>query len=180
MEDGNRTRPGKIIDLETTAKWSVRQMIDQVYDWKRLWYPRGTNIDLSPQGYFYYPDSMLASIFGSVVVPFESIADTPCLVLLGEPGIGKSYAMQSERSAVDSRVEESGGKTFWLDLHSYGSEDRLVRDLFGNQTFTNWLEGTYKLRLFLDSLDECLGYSSENRKKRDSSLAKEAVASILV
>lgn len=131
-------------------------MIGQVYDWKRLWYPRGTNLDLSPQGYFYYLDSILTSIFNPVIVPFESIADTPCLVLLGEPGIGKSYAMRAERDATNSKVEESGGEILWLDLHSYGSEDRLVRNLFENQTFTNWLEGEYKLHLFLDSLDECL------------------------
>ena len=144
------------MSLGTIAERSTRQMIGQVYDWKRLWYPRGANVDLSPMGYLYYSDSIPASLFNSVVVPFESIADTPCLVLLGEPGIGKSYAMQMERNAVDTKVGESGGKTLWLDLHSYGDEDRLVRALFENQAFTDWLEGEHKLHLFLDSLDECL------------------------
>lgn len=108
------------MSLGTIAERSTRQMIGQVYDWKRLWYPRGANVDLSPMGYLYYSDSIPASLFNSVVVPFESIADTPCLVLLGERGIGKSYAMQMERNAVDTKVGESGGKTLWLDLHSYG------------------------------------------------------------
>lgn len=130
-------------------------MTDQVYNWKRLWYLRGANVDLSPRGYPIYLGP-IASMFNSVVKPFESIADTPCLVLLGEPGIGKSHTMQMERDAINAQIEESGERMLWLDLHSYGSEDRLVRALFENPAFTAWLEGEYKLHLFLDSLDECL------------------------
>jgi predicted NACHT family NTPase len=130
-------------------------VVNQVYNWKRLWYLRGANVDLSPRGYPIYLGP-IASIFNSVVKPFESIADTPCLVLLGEPGIGKSHTMQMERDAINAQIEESGERMLWLDLHSYGSEDRLVRALFENPAFTAWLEGEYKLHLFLDSLDECL------------------------
>jgi len=131
------------------------EMVGRVYRWNRLWCPRGTDIRLASGGYPYY-DSVLASFFSSSIVPFSSIANTPCLVLLGEPGIGKTYAMRVERDTINAQVKESGDTTLWLDLHQYGSEDRLVRALFENETFVTWLEGQHKLHLFLDSLDECL------------------------
>lgn len=131
-------------------------MIGQVYNWKRLWYPRGAEIGLSPGGYPYYPDSILGSIINPGVVPFESIADVPCLILLGEPGIGKSYAMRMAKDAISTEVEGEGDELLWLDLHSYGDEGRLVRDLFESDVFVTWLEGKHRLHLFVDSLDECL------------------------
>ncbi|WP_447598643.1 NACHT domain-containing protein [Nitrospira sp. Nam80] len=42
------------------------------------------------------------------------------------------------------------------DLRSYGSEDRLVKDLFHSQSFAEWRNSGESLQLFLDSLDECL------------------------
>lgn len=44
----------------------------------------------------------------------------------------------------------------FLNLRSYGSEDRLVRALFESHEFTRWVNGLHRLHLFLDSLDECL------------------------
>ena len=43
-----------------------------------------------------------------------------------------------------------------LDLHSYGSEDRLIKNLFESSQFRAWGEGIHTLHIFLDSLDECL------------------------
>jgi predicted NACHT family NTPase len=70
--------------------------------------------------------------------------------------MGKSRALEAERGTIEARVREGGGESFWLDLRSYGSEDRLIRDLFQSPTFLSWLEGTHHLHLFLDSTDECL------------------------
>jgi predicted NACHT family NTPase len=79
------------------------------------------------------------------------------LVLLGEPGIGKTYTIRkAERNAIDARVEQEGGQTLWLDLRSYGNEDRLVHELFESREFVLWANGTHRLHVFLDSLDECL------------------------
>lgn len=131
-------------------------MSDKRYNWKRFWCPRTGNIDLSDRGYLYDPDSEYGHIHNPNVVPFESIETVPCLVLLGEPGIGKTQTMKAERNAIDARVEQEGGRTLWLDLHSYGSEGRLVSELFGSQEFLSWRNGTHRLHVFLDSLDECL------------------------
>ncbi len=129
-------------------------MSRQSYNWKRFWCPREGNINLVDGGYLHDPDSKWGHIYNPDVVSFESIARVPCLALLGEPGIGKSHTMQAEREAIDARIEEEGGETLWLDLRSYGSEDRLVRNLFESTTFVSWATGQQRLHVFLDSLDE--------------------------
>jgi len=126
------------------------------YNWKRFWCPREGSFSLSDGGYLYKPDSDKYNIYNPEVVPFDSIAEIPCLILLGEPGIGKTSAMKAEREAIDKKVESEGDKTLWLNLSSYSSEDRLIHNLFENKTFVSWEKGEYRLHIFLDSLDECL------------------------
>jgi len=142
--------------VEKLAAGDSVRMSSQAYDWKRFWCPRTGSINLSDGGYLYDPESEFGRIYNPDVVPFESLASVPCLALLGEPGIGKTHAMQAERKAIDTKIEKEGDQTLWLDLRSYGSEDRLVRNLFETRTFPSWAKGIHRLHLFLDSLDECL------------------------
>ena len=62
------------------------------YPWKRFWCPREGEIFLTDRGYLADPD-IGGSYCNPLLVPFETIADEHCLVLLGEPGIGKSTAL---------------------------------------------------------------------------------------
>ena len=126
------------------------------YNWKRFWCPRAGTFLLDAEGYLFDPDSGWGRAYNPDVVAFEAVASYPCLVLLGEPGIGKSFAMQQEQSAVERQVKERGGRLIWLDLRSYSSEDRLVSAVFGSPVFAEWVGGAHELHLFLDSLDECL------------------------
>jgi predicted NACHT family NTPase len=75
---------------------------------------------------------------------------------LGEPGIGKSRTIGSERAALAEQLKSESENTFLFDLRAYRSEDRLVRALFESAEFTEWRNGSHRLHLFLDSLDECL------------------------
>ncbi len=131
-------------------------MSSRIYNWKRFWCPREGNIYLIDEGYLYDPDSEWGSIYNPDVVPLESIVRIPCLGLLGEPGIGKTHAMRAAREVIETRIKEAGGETLWIDLRSYGSEERLCRDLFESTIFASWIKGKHKLHVFLDSLDECL------------------------
>lgn len=122
----------------------------QNYNWKRFWYPREKKISLADGGYLPDPDSKYGHYLSSGMVSFDSIVDNPCLVLLGEPGIGKSTAIVHASQQVDKTGE------VWLkfDLGEYQSDTRLCDKVFGDQTFKAWLKGTHRLHLFLDSLDE--------------------------
>lgn len=131
-------------------------MSSQIYNWRRFWCPRTGTVNLSDGGFLYDPDSEWGHIHNPHVIPFETLLMVPCLGLLGEPGIGKTHAMKAEREATHAKIQEEGGDTLWLDLRSYGSEERLARSLFENTTFDYWAKGKHRLYLFLDSLDECL------------------------
>jgi len=127
-------------------------MSRKLYNWKRFWCPRGSNITLDFRGYLNDPDSEFGHICSPNLVPLEGLANIPCLILLGEPGIGKSYAM---RDAYEKNCAD-GYQTLLLDLRSFGSEDRLVRSLFASTEFGSCVHDGQTLCVFLDSLDECL------------------------
>jgi predicted NACHT family NTPase len=128
-------------------------MAEQVYDWKRFWCPRSSQINLGDHGYLTDPESEWGKHYNPELVGLEAISDVPCLVLLGEPGIGKSKTIEKEHKRISDAY---GEMPLVLNLHAYGSEDRLVRELFENQQFRNWVQGDHRLHIFLDSLDECL------------------------
>lgn len=125
------------------------------YNWKRFWCPRTGNISLLDGGYLLDPDSEVGMFFKHDLVPFEAIMDFSCLILLGEPGIGKSTAMELQRSLIDEQVTKAGGETLWVDLRACSTDEGLCKVLFENPVFQSWLSGNHPLHLFLDSLDEC-------------------------
>lgn len=131
-------------------------MPSQIYNWKRFWCPRTGSFNLSDGGYLVDPDSEWGRLYNPDAVPFESIAMLQCLVLLGEPGIGKTQAIQTAQSAIYDKIKEADDQRLCLDLRSYSSEDRLIRSLFEDATFLSWKKGKHQLYVFLDSLDECL------------------------
>lgn len=108
-------------------------------------------INLSDGGFLADPEDEYFKYLHSDVVPFDKISDKPCLVLLGEPGIGKSTAMVSEYEAIT----KGAGKAVLFNLNEYGNETRLIDEIFESDEFTTWRKGDYTLNLFLDSLDEC-------------------------
>jgi hypothetical protein len=64
-------------------------MSKQNYHWKRFWCPRSSSYSLEDGGYLIDPDTAWDG-YKSNLVTLEDIAAVPCLILLGEPGIGKS------------------------------------------------------------------------------------------
>lgn len=131
-------------------------MNSPTYDWKRFWIPRDSRYSLLDGGYLADPDSEGGKIFKSQVVPFSRISHHACLVLLGEPGMGKTTAMESEREEIERRIADDGRIPLWKDLNVFASDVTLRQKLFDSEGFTSWATGTHTLHLFLDSLDECL------------------------
>ncbi len=119
------------------------------YNWKRYWCLRDGSFHIDANGFL-----LRGEYFNKDTIEFESIAETPCLVLLGEPGIGKSRALQNAVEFVSQSFPND--KCFSLDLRSFGSEMRLFNALFKSKEIENWLNDSHRLHLFLDSFDECL------------------------
>ena len=132
-------------------------MVETMYNWKRFWCKRTGNIDLSDGGYLTDPEGKYGHHFNPDLRSFEELSRIPCLILLGEPGIGKSTTLGFEFEKTAESVVKDGDLVHPIrDLRSYSSEDRLVRDIFENPTIKAWIDSNKKLYLFLDSLDECL------------------------
>ena len=130
-------------------------MTDLLFNWKRFWCPRGAEILLTGGGFLLDPESEFGS-YNPHVVPFEEIRNKPCLVLLGEPGIGKTTALEHDRAETEAAVRRADEILHWQNLNVYQSDVLLVRSLFEEPAFVNWRTGSGILHLFLDSLDECL------------------------
>jgi predicted NACHT family NTPase len=126
------------------------------YKWKRFWCPRDGSIALTHDGYLEDPDTPWGRIQNPEVASFESISDVPCLVMLGEPGMGKTYAIRAEAANTQTKVRAGGGQVLSLNLGHFSSEGRLERKLFASREFELWVRGEHQLHLFLDSLDEGL------------------------
>jgi hypothetical protein len=125
------------------------------YPWKRFWCRPEGRCQLTSEGYLLDPEGEHGQYLNPDVVSFEKIAHHKCLILLGEPGIGKSYAIRDEIRRLTDTAPSEAVRVLDIDLRAYGSEDHLVRDLFEDPRFGAAAEGQQELHIFLDSLDEC-------------------------
>ena len=124
-----------------------------IYPWKRFWCPRDKLFSLADGGYLYDPDAEYGELVNPDLASLAAFADCPCLVMLGEPGIGKSTEFEAEIRRV-METATAGEKTIRVDLREYQTDTRLVSDAFENDTIRDWAENDGILNLFFDSLDE--------------------------
>lgn len=103
--------------------------------WKRFWYPRGSSLNLADDGYLPDPDSQSGRIWNKNVVSFEEISDAKGLVLLGDPGMGKSTILSEQESIWKSKQHDSKDKYLFINLRSYQTDSRLAAHLFESPIF---------------------------------------------
>jgi hypothetical protein len=116
------------------------------YDWDRRWHKRGirdtgsNEVNLGP----------LLSSFESCedLERLDDLQSIQCLILLGEPGMGKSWELKRIYKALEQNL--ASNQLLFARLGMYTSPERLLED----QRFENWKHGTYDLYMFLDGLDE--------------------------
>ena len=125
------------------------------YKWKRFWCPRDGNLNLADSGFLIDPDGEYGASFNPDVTSFDKIRDTPCLILLGEPGTGKSTALLEHKKTTDASLL-TPDISLWVDLRGFQTDVRLIQGIFEHPTFVTWRNGTHRLHLFLDSFDEGL------------------------
>ena len=134
---------------------NTRVIVAGRYDWQRYWVPREGSFAFDLEGFLAPAASQGGwSFWKTDVVGFHEISGNPCLILLGEPGIGKTVALEDARELV--RKERPSAGILHRNLGTYGDEKRLVDDIFGSDEFFAWASRGGELHLFLDSFDECL------------------------
>lgn len=127
------------------------------YNWKRFWIPRDGVMDLSDNGFLVDPDEYSLYGINSEIISIDEVLKLNCIGLLGEPGAGKTSAINDLRN---EKLKDLKDKHIDLDLRSYASEERLFHDIFKSPKFEKWINSTYELVITLDSFDECLIHKS--------------------
>ena len=130
-------------------------MDQNIYAWKRFWCNWEGNYLLTDDGYLLDPEVEPYGYRSPDVVSFQDISHNHCLVLLGEPGIGKTSAIKMEEKLINSKNEISGSKALRIDLNQISSSSDFTEILFDSETIQDWISSEYPLHIFLDSLDEC-------------------------
>jgi predicted NACHT family NTPase len=128
-------------------------MPEKDYNWKRFWCPRETEYRLGDNGFLTDPDDDYGKFSNLNLISTENLHTQQYLILLGEPGIGKSFEINN---FYNQCVTQAKNENLFIDLKSVGDENRLLSKIFEDEKFTRWAKGTHCLHLFLDSLDECL------------------------
>lgn len=99
---------------EPTRPATVRE--SPYFPWTRFWCPSGSAINLDFNGYPPDPDSVHAAPISPNLVRFSDISTKRFLVFLGEPGIGKTDTLNSERKAIEEDAVHSGNLIEWIEL----------------------------------------------------------------
>lgn len=126
---------------------------DTTVNLERFWLPLGSSYWATSAGWLGDPrDGGLWSPNAGAVVTAD-LADQRCLVLLGEPGMGKTSTV-AQGAAVRPQVEYL--EEFYADLGHYSSEEGVIRRVFDSQRILNWRQGSSMMCLTLDGFDEGL------------------------
>lgn len=119
--------------------------------WERWWAPVATDLILD-DGMGLDPSSLVARYSGAWKQDrLVDLADARCLVLLGEPGSGKS----DELSRESSRLADAGVAAIYEDLGRHPDWPTLRRAIFERPGRREAFEDG-EVVLFLDGLDEVL------------------------
>jgi hypothetical protein len=72
---------------------------------------------------------------GPAALPLEGLAEIPVLGLIGEPGMGKSTALDQEARRIASATERSGDRLLWVDLAACGTDTLVCQEVSSAMNF---------------------------------------------
>ena len=125
------------------------------FPWTRYWHRRGdrptlANGYLVPSGEKFNWSSPRQA---ATLMTLSDLGGVPCLVLLGEPGTGKSTEIAAETVRLGA-TPTANFTVKRLDL-KLRTESLIEKLVFCSEEFLGWTEGRHELALFFDSMDEC-------------------------
>lgn len=123
------------------------------YEWTRFWCPSDNDYYIDQKGYLIDPESELSPNSHLIVNPMKR--KEKCIIFLGEPGIGKTVAMEKYQKTLIKNLKESSDEVLFVNLQHIGYETSFKSEIFENRVFKRWQNGSHNLYLLLDSFDEC-------------------------
>jgi hypothetical protein len=117
----------------------------------RFWVPRGEPIQVDEHGYTIFSRGKWRPLYNpNVLSTLELSGSGAVLILLGEPGSGKSF----ELDLLRRHVEADGTRSVrYLDLGKYADAGVLASAL--RRSLGDCMVNSTSTTLFLDALDEC-------------------------
>jgi hypothetical protein len=120
----------------------------------RFWCPLDGTYPVDPDGYLADPQAAagVADLGATRVLATDELTAFRCLVLLGEPGAGKTRTI----STCAPLLPPYSGPVpaFRRDLGLYGSEKRVIADVLESAEVRRWRDTSGDLCLVLDAFDE--------------------------
>jgi hypothetical protein len=125
--------------------------------WKRFWCRFGGPIHVGDQvqGFLTDPEDEFAKLYNPELFTLDQLVTEPCLILCGDPGIGKSTVIQQHKNALRSSLGEHG-YFILIDFRDVPSESAFTRWTFDSPDWQRWRASTDKLLLVVDGVDEGL------------------------
>jgi hypothetical protein len=151
--DGGRRSPGSplllctmnLLDRHGTRAGRLR--------WYRLWVSRENEIRLDGAGFLAEPHPSGLLSINRHLATLDQLDVIPCLLLLGDPRLGKSWEIERYAVELRSRLGQSA-PLIAIDLKNCDARDFLRREVFDTAVLADWRDGTDPLHLVLDSFDE--------------------------
>jgi hypothetical protein len=125
------------------------------YPWQRFWMRGDEQPTLDENGFLPDPLTTMGRAVNPQVADLDVAGAKPCLILLGEAGIGKTHTLKRAYEDLRLALAPGNADAHFVELGEIQSESELERRIFRSDAFTRWRAGGHELHLFLDGLDEC-------------------------
>lgn len=126
------------------------------FPWPRYWFSEGSSdyATFVQSGYLTLPSPEHSHYYPVVPSQLSDLTQIPVLILLGEPGYGKSQALTEEHNRLNS--EHADDLVIFCDLKTFGPGDQqsLQHQLLDEKKL-KLVEQGQRLWILLDGLDEC-------------------------
>ena len=125
--------------------------------WKRFWIPIGGTISCGEngQGFLDDPEDTFGRHANPAVCELSTLLDRSPLILCGEPGIGKSVALNAIRDLLAKRLP-SHDNLFWIEFRTIPDTGIFLRRTIETDAWNNWQNSSTILTLVIDGVDEGL------------------------
>jgi len=142
------------------------------HNWIRYWVPAEKGYSVDGLGFPVNPAADHAYFYQTEALRFEELTAKCCLILLGDPGLGKTNAMREAHKAAETALAGTPDMALRMNLGEYEDQGLLVTEVFKSQEMQRWVDGDGTLHLFLDSLDEGLLHVKTIARTLDSQLRR--------
>src|SRR4051794_26526821 len=104
----------------------------------RFWLPPEESLNLADSGFLPDPGEGFGAAYNPSVLASSELPESGCLILIGEPGLGKSTALQAEADALHAQIDAGPDDVLAVDLGATGEETVLRQRIFEADEFRRW------------------------------------------